>query len=383
MWNFYNIMIKRGVLVFILSFAICILFLNSVSSHLGMKPAKVEMDFQPGGELYVNYYVDTTPETKLRVYATGDFADYVDFNKEEFKGSGSFIAHLKMPNQPEKPGPNNLFIRTEQVLDEGVGVGTSISIGALIRINVPYPGKYIELSFDVENVNQGEPLNFNLEVVSKGKETIDAVAYIDIYSGEDKLDYFNMGRKTLALNEKHNFKKVISTEGYSPGIYKAVATVIYGDGDGERESIEKDFRIGHLYVDIINYTTEVVSGKINPFFINVQSEWKHPVKDIYANVSLGNSSNSNFFSFLTPPVTINGFQPYQLGGFIDAQNIPIGEYDINISLYYMGKITSKLDVIQVIKERKGNLLFIILGAIVALIVICAVYFFIIKKRKKK
>ncbi len=360
-----------------------ILFLMSsiiVSAHIGMRPARVDLDYKPGEENTINYYIDTTPDVLMNITAEGDMSEGVTFSKTEMQGSGSFLAKITMPNEAIKPGPNDLYIFVKQIKDAEKGFGTAISLGALVRINVPYPGKYAQGQLSVENINKGEPINVELTINNRGKEAINVKPKLGIYFKNESIEDFELSESQRIINvtQSETFKKTINSKDYLPGDYRAISTIDYG-GD-KPLIIEQPFRIGSLNIEITNYTRSINEGKINPFFVEIQSDWKDEISGVYANVSLFDNQNHNILNFLTPPVTVSGFQSYMLKGFVDATQIKKGTYNSTIIIHYQDKTTTKTGIIEVISDNKT--LTIIISSIILALLVIGIIIFIIKKKNK-
>jgi len=367
-------------------FALLILLATLASAHLGMRPAKMEFDFRPGEEIIINYYVDTTPDVRMRIVAEGDMTENVTFSRDEMTGSGSFLAKLKMPAEARKPGRNDLYIFVKQIVDEEKGFGTAIAIGALVRINVPYPGKYAEIELNVENANKGEPVNTALKIISRGKEAIIVAPILDIYFKEELIESISMspdGARSLQTAEEHTFKSSINTQNYLPGNYRAVARVDYGAEDGKPATAEQPFRIGSLNIAIINYTRSMKAGKIVPFVVEIQSDWKDVINGVYANVSLFDEKGIGALSFLMPPVTVSGFQNYQLKGFADATELKKGIYNASITVYYADKSTSIDASVEVMGGISVLVIIIAAAAVLIAALSIIVVYALAKKRNKK
>jgi len=135
--------LKRFLQIFLV--ILIILILTKTSYALGISPAKVEINFEPNLKRSITYNVyEDNIQREVEVYVDGDLEEYVKLDKKEFTGSGKVIVTLKLPKEIEKPGRHLLFVRArEKVDDELVGgaVGTSVTIGAVIVIHVPSPGR--------------------------------------------------------------------------------------------------------------------------------------------------------------------------------------------------------------------------------------------------
>ncbi|MBI2045183.1 hypothetical protein HYT23_03930, partial [Candidatus Pacearchaeota archaeon] len=132
---------KRGKRIFGIFFIFGItLFSIYQVSALGIIPAIVEDEFSPGLEKIITYRVmEENPNKEIKIYAEGDLAQYVSFDKEKIMGSGEFIATLKLPAEI-KPGRNRIFIVAEEVIEQdeeviGSVIGTSVTIKGVIDIS--------------------------------------------------------------------------------------------------------------------------------------------------------------------------------------------------------------------------------------------------------
>jgi len=132
---------KRGIaLIFI---TLCLI--NFVSA-IRISPPKTEGNFRPNWETQVVYEISNDLGRDIEVYARGDLADYITFDKTIISNTDKIIATLKLPEDFEIPGPKKTYVGAREVIDDEVGgtFGVAAGIEALILIHVPYPGKYIE-----------------------------------------------------------------------------------------------------------------------------------------------------------------------------------------------------------------------------------------------
>lgn len=376
---------KEGVIGIIIIFLLIEVFsLNLVSAALGIGPAKQYVDFKPDMQLEYTFNVYADGNTKIEMYAKEEFADLVKFDKKELTGGGSFTVKIKLPGSIEKPGMHTLLIGAREKIDEDKeGIGVSIAVQAPIFIFVPYPGKYAEAAFSCNNANAGEPVKFILDISNLGKEPITAVAGIDIYSGKNKIETLNLGLVEVINQEKYTFKRVLNTTNYKSGDYNSSAIVDYG-GD-KKINTGCEFRLGSLFVNIVNYTSEAVKPGIKPFEINIESSWNNNLENVYGMVYVSNNGK-NLTEFSTPGVSLSAWEKKTLKGYIDTNALENGEYDVQVRLNYAG--TSSLARGKVkIMEKTNVILYVIIG-VIALIILSIIalvikYIFFRKKDKEK
>lgn len=348
----------------------------SVYAYLGLTPAKIETDFEPGLNFSVNFRVLTDPlEQKFKVYADGDFSEYVKFDKTNLTGPESFTIYVNLPNEAEKPGQNYLYIKIAELLEEGSGIRTRLEIGALIVIKVPYPGKYAEIkSFGMNDANAGEAVNFIVEVESLGYEDIYADADIYVYSNGELIDNFPFSKKTIKSQTSETFKKTVE-EGYKSGVYNSSVIVNYG----EIIKKERQFRIGSLFVDIINYSSEFVKGKINEFKVEIESKWNNNIYDVHAEVNITNNGEEVDY-FKTPSIELGRWEKNKLKGFLNAEDLDVGRYKAKIMLFYENEINEKIVDINIVRSEINKQIFIRVS--IGIVIFIGIVYFVLRKKIK-
>ena len=113
---------KRSVRILFLG--IIFLFLVSFVSSLGVSPAKVEANFQPGLEATVSYKVfGVDLDKKLKISVEGDLAEYVKLDRNRIIGPGEFNVIFELPATIKNPGKNRILIVVEELIDEELEIG--------------------------------------------------------------------------------------------------------------------------------------------------------------------------------------------------------------------------------------------------------------------
>lgn len=372
--------IKKEVLLFVFTIFV-ILNCYNARAALGMMPALIETDFEPGLKFSVNFQVSgADANQELKVYAIGDLAEYVTFDKTELKGQESFTAYVDLPGNVDKPGKNRLYIRVAEVADAEAGIGTRIEIGALILIKVPYPGQYAEIkSFNVYDVNSEEPVNFNAGVESLGHEEIVVSARVKVENEERLINDIFLGTKTIKNQTSESFEKIVK-EGYKSGLYNATLIVDYGKVINQTIP----FKVGKLFVDIINYSSKFKQGKINEFNIEIESKWNSNLQNVYAEVNVTKDGKQVDY-FKTPSVYLEKWTKANLKGFFNAENLETGNYNAKITLFYENEKTEKTANIKVIVPEQRILIIkiIIISVVIILIIIVIITYFYFRKKGKK
>jgi len=373
---------KRRFIQFIFVFVIFIFLINFVSA-LGVSPAKVEANFVPGFETEITYTVShNNPSTEFELYVAGDLNDSVKLDKDKLVGGGSFTASVNLPMIIEKPGGHRILIGVKEVVSEkdlevsGAMIRTSVTIQAVIDINVPYPGKYIETSLSSHNVNSGEPVNFKLGIISKGKEDVSVTPKIDINFGNKTIETLYFMNREIKSQEKIELEKSLDTSGYNPGTYSALAIVDYG----KLAISESTFKIGELSINLVNYTKQIEIGGIQRLNLEIESGWNDNIDGVYAEIFIFNNSGT-FAEFETSSTTLEPWERKNIVGFFETDNFEKGFYSANLTFIYygknVGKSSSELIEIEFIeKESSVKMILFIVAGIILLIVILLI---VIKK----
>jgi len=371
----------------LIAFIFVVLILISSISALRISPPRIEGNFQPGMETEITYTIDSTLNRNLEIYARGDLAQYVTFSENKIFQSGVVVATFKLPETIEPPGPKKTYIGVKELVDEEVGagaMGTAIGIEALVLIHVPYPGKYLETSLSGSNANIGEPITFNLNVISRGTENVIMKPRIEIYSDTDVLlETIDFMEREIVAGETIDLKKVLETFNYGSGNYYAVSKIDYSDRTAESRF---DFRIGDLVVNILNYSKQILIGGVQYFWVEIESGWNNRIDGAFADVVISNQSQE-ITRFRTSPTDLEAWQSNTISGYFDTTPFVPGVYNANITVNYYGrergKSTSQLVQIEFVKKPMAKWLkiSIISGAVVLGVIVLLIIFLIIRKIK--
>ena len=362
-----------------------ILILTETIFALRVSPAIIRDNFKPGLERVIEYSVlGEDPKKELELYVNGDLAEYVKLNKEKLVGGGVFTATLKLPEKIEKPGRHVIVVGVREKVDEeliNANIGTSVTIQIIIVIDVPYPGKYLEISLKSNDANVGEPVNFELEIINKGKEKVNITPEIEIISNEQIIKTLYFKNREINSQENIKLRKVFDTTDYNPGNYTGVALVDYGI----IARAESKFRIGELVVNIINYTKQIIIGGIKKFDIEIGSEWNNNIEGVYAEVFILDNSET-LLSFKTSSTSLTPWEKKTIQGFFDTDNFTIGFYDFNMTLIYygrnIGKSSSKLVEIEFVRTINKILIGLIVGIFILLVIGFFVKKYMLKSKKR-
>jgi len=374
---------KRGLIIFFL----ILLVLPSVYS-LGITPSKVYLDYKPGQTAKIDYTIMTNTLTEIGV--DGFLSEYAKVQGHE-PDSTSFSVIYDFPESVDIAGTQKTYVEVREKKDANQGFGTLLKVRALVIIDVPYPGLYAEMTVGSENVIEGQPVRFKITVYNKGKDFItNARANIQILH-EDKI-VKTLSTESVSLEsatEKELFA-VLDTSDMKPGKYQANIILTYSSSSGTKTlKEEKNFVIGTLFVDVIDWKKEFLKDEVNEIEVKVESIWNNPIENVFADIEI-TKGNAKIATLKTPSETLGPFKQATLKTYWDTNSLEVGEYDAKILVHYEGKTTEKnvkLNVIEKEKEKsemsfKISTTTLLVGIVIIIIAINVILLVLLKKKKK-
>ena len=365
----------------IIFLTLIIISINLISAGgVGITPVHYKEFFEPGLQKSFEFQsFNTNPTKGVQIYVKGDLAEYATLSETYFIGSGKFTVTLNLPQKIEKPGKHQIIVGAIEAIEEGMAtIGGIAAIQGRIEILVPYPGKYAEASFEINDINEGEEANYELSVHNLGTETISVKPKIEIYK-EDKSNILltrNLNQTSLGPKKSLTIIETLSTQNLPPGEYKATATIDYGP----IIEINKTFRIGEFLVEVTDYDYLFEQGKINKFNIEIKNKWNSKINEIFARVSI-NDEGKFITDFKTVSTSSNPWETKNLTGYFDATNLEPKRYIANIILSYDNETTSKLVAIYVNKPPL-KISYLIYAAIIVGITLIAILIYLLRKIKQ-
>ena len=374
---------KRGVILFIL-----IALISNVYA-IGISPAVKELNFQPN--LKETFRIEVVNNADYDIEATlylgGDLAQYAALSKESIlikKGQSAVAFYtIKLQENLAVPGLHLLKIGAMENLPsyvEGTGISARTSVESLLKIFVPYPGKYAEMSFNINNVNINDPVIFNIQLTNLGKEQIQkAKAIIEIYESNLKIASLNTNEMPIA-SESAGMLTATYADTSKPGIFLAKALVDY---DGILINDSKEFRIGILFVDIINHTKQFKQDAINPFDIQIASKWNSRIDDIYGEIEIYQDNKKITPAFKTPSTDLAPWEKKTLTSYWDTTGLLPAAYQAKITLYYMNFTTQEIMDISIIKKFELNKTLLLTIFVIAIALLDILWMILRKKKDGK
>jgi len=362
--------------------AVLIFFLLSiVSGYTGLSPPSYEVNFEPGAKKDFAFEVfgDIGGRMEISLVGGDELQKYASLSTKRLQGPGVFVVSIKFPRAMETPGYHALRVALDEKVDEKGGVvGVATALRGKIVVFVPYPGKYAEAQLEVKDTKAGEQASYALKVSSLGNELISITPKIVLYDFNNKSkESFILDTRAVESTKSETYEGQLNVANYPAGVYRATAFVDYG-GRKLAESTSY-FRIGTLFVNILNYTKYVTKDSLNKFDIEVESQWNDPIQNVYAEVSIPEYN----INFRTPAVELGGFQRTVLTGYFDTRGIDANSFKANIKIYYADKITEKKVTVRFKKEIDYLMIGLIAGFLLLIGIIIWLIMYIKKLNSRK
>jgi len=347
---------------------------------VGISPVHYKEFFEPGLQKSFTFQSFNTDPTKgVQVYIKGDLSEYATLSESYFVGSGKFTVTINLPQKIDKPGAHQLIVGAIESTEGGKAtIGGIAAIQGRIEILVPYPGKYAEASFEINDINEGEEALYELKVNNLGTEGISVKPTIEIYK-EDKSNILltrSLNKTFLSSKKSLNIIETLRTQNLPPGEYQATATIDYGP----IIEINKTFRIGEFLVEISDYDYLFEQGKINKFNVEIKNKWNAQINEIFARVSI--TDEGKFMTdFKTVSTSSKPWETKNLTGYFDATNLEAKRYTASITLSYDNEVSNKLVAIYV-NEPTGKINYLLYSTIIGGIAVAIILIYLLIKIKR-
>ena len=331
-----------------------IFFFILVSSvqAIGITPARVTVDFEPGMEGVKNFCVINNQKKSMGVelFVDGGLAEYIELsatratmNPAEYSKCFSYIYSL--PDRME-PGTHEARIGVTEIPPEsvfgGTGISTRASVLSQFRVFVPPEGSHIQIERILTNQAEvGHQVTIKLLVRSIGTE--DTEFYGDVKISDS--NNINLGTLTVpkTLVTAGAVKIVELKWGGStiPGRYSILASLTYDEGVATSGTAE--IKIGGEHVDIIaEDSMQVALDDISNFILTVENFWSEEIEDVSGRIVIQDSTGKTIEQLSIDSFDLKALGSKNLNLFWDSRDAAEGEYLVTVVLDYLdGKVSTK------------------------------------------
>lgn len=378
---------------------------------IGVAPARITLDFEPGLKKDVTLKIinNEGKDFKALIRVKGELAQYVEIEDElvpifSNENRKEINYEVSLPEKLERAGTHEAEIVIIELpitygeKDKTVVTATAGVISQL-RVNVPYPGKYLEArSLIVSEIVEGAPITFTIPVKNLGEENLNNIHATITLLDSSNQQITELTTNTMSMPTKSESKLVaVLNEPIGLGEYAAVIKISY---DGKEKEFTQKVFIGNIFIDIISVNVgKFTLGEIAKFDIWVENKWNKEISNVFAETKVMDDEGRQLTSFKTPSTDIEPKSKEKLEAYWDTTGVAPGLYNLNIALDYAGRTTERLFRIQVGFSNinvitptgqiisgedsfiKQNQLLIFL--VVVLIAINVFWFIYLKKRKNR
>lgn len=369
---------------------IAALILINIAAALGLAPAKKTIRYEPGPQTYTYKIINNEQrDLQLSLYAIGQLADYITFKQDNISVDASEdIKEFRFTvNLPEglSPGENiGKIVIEETIVKKKVetGIYTKLRVISKLITNVPYPEKYIKVRIDMNDAQKDQPMDIATTVTNLGRKDIQEVkAEFGIFDNQTRIEELETETKSLARGETEKLLTRLNTSDYKSGFYSAIATISY---DQHELEIGRDFKVGDVYVEILDYTKYFIQGRVNKFDIDVENKWNKKIRNAFALIYIAGFDVIKSLTYDLEPWQIQTIISYW-----DTSDVEKGKYDSNVTLKYVNKTTVKQGNVYVVDEKEfkkslagPSYLPYIIAGIILLVLINIAWIVFIRKRIK-
>ncbi len=375
------------------------IFLVSNVHGIGLAPASSRFDFKSNSvqEGRFRIIADEVP-SKIILTTEGDLGEFIELEKdvlvmEEKEQWVSFKINMPEDMNPgERRGGILALNVPKDTTRENVVIATT-AIVHQVKVNVPYPGKYLTGKLYVTNTKVQDDIIFTIALANWGKEDINNVKGTISIKGptNEELAVLHTNEISMKANEESKLLATWNTE--HEGSYFAQVIVEY---DGTILELSKPFSVGSLDIEIERIAVDNFKiGQIAKLDIYLRNKWNEPVR-VDGRVEVF-EDNKMISSFNTAPVDVGAQSTDIMSAYWNTEGVETGEYDIVVKANYKGKTSERLfnsivsiDDIQfkdfisgkAISSKGKNNTPLLVGAVIILIILNILLFIYINKKLK-
>lgn len=318
-------------------FLLILVFIPAVIS-VGVSPPSQKYIFEPGMEGEANFYFRNNLEAPATLIASlgGELEEYAEITSDEQiylepQERGFVEISFDLPENIGEPGWHSFNVLATEAKGTGGTVGARGQIVVPVKFFVQYPGEKLELKLDAKDAGEGESVTFNLHISNVGTQKVsDAQAKIDIYKEQDKVGEVKSEKFAVDVLKSTKLEVSWDAENASSGVYSAKGIIDYNSGNA---TANDTFKIGNFDIKVLNFTRKVGEKVINRFLLKLENEWNREINNLFADISvIKNESVATKFSIAKE--IIEPWEIKTLSGFLDAENLEKGVYDLRIKLKF-------------------------------------------------
>jgi len=318
---------------------------------IGVTPGMKTIDFSPGLKQTAEFTILNNEHKRFNalLYVEDELKDYVKLDKTiieftEEMNSQSYTYTIELPREIEEPGDHFArIIIMELPPDMGIEGGKTkvlgtVAVAHLLKVKVPFPGKFAKTELRVIESEPGEVTTFYVKGYNLGEQDIaNAVASIDIL-GPTNEKIVTLESESKSIKSKTTEEFIIPWEAdVNAGMYHAVVTLRYDDRIAR---MEKNFGVGNLRIDLRGVTVKDYRlGGVAKFNIDIESKWNEKIAGVYGEIDIMDPNGDIIANFKSASTDIEPLGRATIYAYWDTEGVEKGTYKALLTLHYSGQVT--------------------------------------------
>jgi hypothetical protein len=312
-------------------FIVFAVLLLPVVASLGISPAGRLFDYQENSHTSMDFVISNNnhKDMSVSISSSGDVPVSCDTTRLVFTSSdeAKFVSCVISMPAGLLPG-----IRSSTVVaienSSGQGVSSRAIVNALVRVLVPYPGKFVEAHV------LGNNNLITLNLVNRGSVDIVNLSGSVSVGADGVFTTRLIPSRSLVAGEFSRFE--FSWE--SPGIYTVISNYSY---DGFSGSSSSEVTLGSAQVLLTPNFVTVPTGQISAINISAFNKWNRALE-------LSTITTINGASLPTSAVTLAPYQHAAVSVLVDATYLAPGSYNAEVVATYPGGVSTAVIPIIVV-----------------------------------
>ncbi|MBU1111281.1 MAG: hypothetical protein ABIG93_05060 [archaeon] len=398
----------------IIIYILALLIISQLVFALGIRPAKTTVNSNDVQEYSGNFWVvnNDNQEMKLKVYVTGEMAEYIQLDVNEFtfredENSQQIKFDVNLPDEvPLGESTATIVVEEEFGDSSDGGIYSKLILKHKIIIIGEYPNKYLtaKLNFYEDDNN----LRLIAELENLGNDDLNEVK-VTYYVNDQKTVLKTLESEKIFLAKGSNELLGVELEKSSLGIgeFEVVAKVEYDDNTLE---VVKNLVHGQPEIDITYFNKYFIAGVINPYTIELLNKWNQEIENVFVDIVIKKKLENGEFEvvdeFRTESIDISASQRDLIKNYLDVTNQEKGDYVFSLivnfwNIYKMDQKEFEVKLLDSEEELTGltsltvadgqnhikeglNIIDTILVLVISLltIVIIVIIFALVKLRRK-
>ena len=370
-------------------FLITLLFLAFLyqSYAFMIQPPKMELAFEPGKTVEFGYAMGGyrgEGNLSLRIYAIGDLntsivlnTNSTTLNPGEWKAFSFQIAYPSLLN----PGIHTNGIVIEEEGNPGEGVAAVSGIIIPLYIQVPYPGKYLDVRLEASDTPVDRDVPLTLHLTSKGSEDLESVSGVLSFHNTHNTFLENLTLASFSMQAMDQKEMLFSwdPQNDSAGSYYAIATIFY---DGNMKQAQASFKIGEAFIEIVSINgTRLLKDQIGKIDVELANKWNSIIPDAYLEIEVYDTKGNSIKKSRTETFSIASWQTSIISSYLDVHGLDVATYSGKATVFYGPKTTSKKFSLAIYEISKSTISTI--HVLIVLVIILSIFLLLALRKRKE